>query len=250
MRATTLKLRALGELRENAERSHGEHRERMATIRNTQRENGATLTGLITSKTRIRVLSVLFEKPDHNFYYREIVDRIGDRHRGTIAREITHLTKHGYIKRIVEGKRKLYRINTANPIYPELKSIWMKTVGVFARLKERLHLLEETIEFAFVYGSVAEDTERADSDVDLMIIGTVRGRDVAKALSGLDQELGREINYSVFPAAEVEERLKRGDHFWSRLAEGEKVLLIGDPDDWASGRWSLPRSSNSRMIAR
>jgi len=222
--------------------------EKKKSVRQQPRKKNI-LFGLIPSQIKIDVISVLLFKPDDDFSYQEIVDRLGVKKRGNIAWALASLEEHGYVIKTVVGKRKRYRINTANPIYPELKSIWMKTVGLFARVKERLRPLEGTIDFAFIYGSFAEGTERAESDVDVMIVGAIRGRAVAKALSGLGRELGREIHYSVFPAAEVEERLAKGDPFWTRLTEGEKVLLIGDPDDWASGRWSLPRTSNSRMIA-
>jgi predicted nucleotidyltransferase len=191
------------------------------------------LLGLISSRIKIDVISVLLFNPDDELSYQDIVDRVGLKKRGNIAWALDRLEEYGYVIRTVSGKKKRYRINTENPIYPELKSIWMKTVGLFARLEERLQPLEEGIEFAFVYGSFADGTERADSDVDLMIIGTVRGRDVARALSGLDEELGREVHYSVFPAAEAGDRLAKGDHFWTRLVEGEKVFLIGDRGEFS-----------------
>lgn len=197
------------------------------------------LFGLISSQIKIDVLSVLLFNPDDEFSYQDIVDRVGLKKRGNVAWGLDRLEEHGYVIKTVSGKKKRYRINTDNPIYPELKSIWMKTVGLFAQLKERLQPLTEAIDFAFICGSFANGTERADSDVDLMIVGTVRGRDVAKALSGLNQELGRQINYSVFPRAEVGERLAGGDHFWSRLVEGEKVLLIGDPGELGRMRASV-----------
>jgi len=203
----------------------------MKTSRSEKKKQNI-LPGLIPSQIKIRILDVLFSNPGREFYYREFVDKIGTKQRGTIARELNNLEKSEYIQRRVSGNRKYYRINKDNPIYPELKSIWMKTVGIFAQLEERLSSLQQTIDFAFVYGSFASGSEQAGSDIDLMIIGKVKSTEVSKHLTDMGVNLGREINYSVFPIGEVIERLKRSDHFWTRLFEDEKVFLIGDPNEF------------------
>lgn len=197
-----------------------------------EKTNQGILSGLITSRLRIDILNILLSQPEKEFYYREIVDRIGDQLRGSIARELKRLEEFGFIRKLISGKRKFYRVNDRNPIYPELRSIWMKTVGVFGQLKERLDPLKESIHYAFVYGSFATASEGAESDVDLMVIGDVGGREVSRAISDLGISLGREINYAVFSLHEVRERLKRGDHFWTRIYEEEKYFLIGDRDDF------------------
>ena len=162
---------------------------------NSRNRKRNILTGLISSRIRTEILSIFFSEPDRDFYYREIVSRIGETQRGSIAREIKRLEEAGYLSSRVSGKRKHYRINTGNPIYVELKSIWAKTVGLFAQLEEQLAPLAKRIQFAFVYGSFASGTETAESDVDLMIIGTVTGMDVSKVLSGFAM---RKIKQNLF----------------------------------------------------
>jgi predicted nucleotidyltransferase len=191
------------------------------------------LFGLIPSKLKINILGILFSNPGKEYYYQEIVDQIGKQQRGSVVWALKRLEEYGYIVKTVSGKRKFYKINVNNPIYLELRSIWMKTVGIFARLEEHLEPLRGKIDFAFVYGSFAAGAEQAESDIDLMIVGRVKGAEVSKALSDLSVDLGREINYSVFSVEEVLERLKKGDHFWTRLSGEEKVFLIGDPNEFA-----------------
>jgi predicted nucleotidyltransferase len=190
------------------------------------------LSGIIPSQLRIDVLNVFFSDTERKFYYREIVDKIGVHQRGSIARELKRLEKFGYIKKIIDGKRIFYRINVENPIYSELRSIWMKTVGIFNQLQNCLEPLKDKIDFAFVYGSFATGSEGAESDVDLMIIGRVKGREVSRQISEMSANLGREINYSVFSLEEVKERLDQGDHFWTRISSEKKVFLIGDQDEF------------------
>ncbi len=66
-----------------------------------------------------------------------------------------------------------YRANPDHPIFAELHALLAKTTGVFHLLREALAPLAENIEFAFVYGSFARGEEKAESDIDLMVIGEV-----------------------------------------------------------------------------
>jgi predicted nucleotidyltransferase len=59
--------------------------------------------------------------------------------------------------------------------------------------------LKDRIQAALVFGSVAKQTDRAASDIDLMIISdTVEFPDVVLALQPIEQGLGREINPVIY----------------------------------------------------
>ena len=60
-----------------------------------------------------------------------------------------------------------------SPIFRDLRSIFEKTVGLVPTLRVTLRPLEDKIACAFMYGSVARREERATSDIDLMVIGSV-----------------------------------------------------------------------------
>jgi predicted nucleotidyltransferase len=60
--------------------------------------------------------------------------------------------------------------------------------------------LAPEIQIAFVYGSVARQQERANSDVDLMVVGNAPFGEVVSALGPAQKTLGREINPTVFAA--------------------------------------------------
>ena len=53
-----------------------------------------------------------------------------------------------------------------SPLYPELRNLVLKTVGLADILRAALQ--DERIQVAFVFGSIAEGKETADSDVDLL----------------------------------------------------------------------------------
>jgi predicted nucleotidyltransferase len=86
---------------------------------------------------------------------------------------------------------------------------------------------------AFVYGSVAAGTERAGSDVDLMVLGTAGFADLARALAPVQAALRREVNPTVMTPREFAARLAKGDGFARSVAEGARLWVMGGEDDFA-----------------
>ncbi len=55
-----------------------------------------------------------------------------------------------------------------------------------------LNKYKNLIEFAFIYGSIAKGDTRADSDIDLMIIGDISGREISGEMIDAGNEINRE----------------------------------------------------------
>lgn len=83
----------------------------------------------------------------------------------------------------------------------------------------------------FVYGSVARGNEKAVSDIEVMVIGGAEFGEILQALSTAQEELSREVNPSVYDAAEVRRRLKEDDPFMREVWESPKLHLIGGDDE-------------------
>lgn len=83
------------------------------------------------------------------------------------------------------------------------------------------------ITVAFVFGSVAAAGERAESDVDLMIVGEVTHRAVASGLRAAGERLGREINPHFFTPAEFRRRVAAKDHFLTDVMAKPKLFIVG-----------------------
>ena len=86
---------------------------------------------------------------------------------------------------------------------------------------------------AFVYGSFARGEPRADSDVDLMVVGRATFRKVVSALAGAQRTLGREVNPTVYPPEELREKAGTGHHFIGSVLKGPKLFLMGDEHELA-----------------
>ncbi len=162
-----------------------------------------SLSATLFSKTRLAVLSKLFSHADEAYYLRQIARSVGVGI-GSLQRELNKLAQAGIILRMVRGNQVYYQANPQCPVFPELKSLIVKTTGVTEVIKSALTSLTHHIRVAFIYGSVARMQERKKSDVDLMIIGDVKFAEVVSALDKAQQQIGREINPTVYPPSEFQ----------------------------------------------
>lgn len=184
---------------------------------------------LFTSKVRVELLSMFFQRPDRAFYVREI-ERITGKDYKNVSRELQNLEDLGLLRSRKQGNLKYFSLNTDFLIYEELKSIFLKTSGAVGVLKPVLSKMKG-IEFAFIYGSLASGTESADSDIDLMVIGKVPLERLLKSMRQPEGILSRDINTSLYEVSEIKKRLKKSDPFITEVLNSPKIMLIGNEDE-------------------
>jgi len=185
-----------------------------------------SLGALLLGRTRLSILSLLLSQPSRRLYLREIA-RVTGAGQGAVQRELEKLTRAGILVKEREGNLSYYSANRSSPVFVELRGLVEKTAGIAGSLRAALLPLTDSIEHAFLYGSIARGEETAQSDIDLMVIGAVSFLAVVSAVSPLQESLGREINPTVFSSQEFRERLAQGDHFLSRVMQQDRVNLIG-----------------------
>jgi len=186
----------------------------------------SSLGMLLFGKTRLAVLSLFLLQPERRLHFREIL-RLTGAGQGAAQRELAKLAEAGILLKTREGNLAYYRANRAHLAFTELRGLVEKTAGISAFLRTALLPLAQKIEQAFLFGSVARGEERAESDIDLMVIGDVSFMAVVAAVAPLQESVGREINPTVFTASEFRKRLDQGDHFLSRVMQEDRVDLIG-----------------------
>lgn len=183
-------------------------------------------------RTRSALLSMFYGHSEESFYLRQLARTVGSGH-GALQRELKHLTELGLLLRKTQGNQVLYRANPQSPIFPELKSLLAKTVGVHDIIRSALAPLGAEVQVAFVYGSVARQTEQPGSDVDLMVLGSVSFGEVVSALSSAQKALGREVNPTVFPVSEFRSKLAGGNHFLRSVIKEKKLFVLGNEHELA-----------------
>ncbi|RLA52549.1 MAG: transcriptional regulator [Gammaproteobacteria bacterium] len=184
------------------------------------------------TKTQQRVLGLLFGKPDQSFYTNKIV-RKADMGRGTVSRELERLVNAGLITLRREGNQNHYQANPDSPIYSELLVITRKTFGIADVIRAALLPEEESIQLAFVYGSVASSSDIKTSDLDLMLVGNglVYG-EVMELILPLEETLQRPINPTIYTPREFSSRLRKKSNFLARVMEQPKLMIKGMINDF------------------
>ena len=130
------------------------------------------------------------------------------------------------------GNQKHYQARRDSPVFEELHRLVVKTVGVAEPLTRALAGKARAVRAAFVYGSVAKGTDRAGSDIDLMVVSdSLRYSDLFEALQAAESVLGRTINPTVMTVAQWRAKRAKGDSFASRVAGQSRVFVIGSDDD-------------------
>ncbi len=73
---------------------------------------------------------------------------------------------------------------------------------------------------------MARQEERAESDIDLLIVGKVTPEDVIARLADVESSLGRAVNLTVYSVAEFKTKLGSGNHSLNSVVRGKKVFLL------------------------
>ena len=188
------------------------------------------LADLLFGRTRGAVLALLYGRADQSFYTRQIAREVNARV-GAVQRELENLSKVGLILRKTTGSQVFYQVNRDTAIFPEMRALINKTIGIFGVLRSALRPLSKRIVAAFVYGSVAREEETAQSDVDLMVVGEATLDEVLSRLSTAEKGIGRSVNPTVYSVAEFKSKLAARNHFLTSVLKGEKVFLFGEEDD-------------------
>lgn len=188
------------------------------------------LERLFSSQARIAILRLFLLSPGDRFYVREVAART-DQPRRAVQRELPKLVAIGLLTHTVDGNRKYYQVNRDCPIFPELKSIFLKTVGLGDALREYLVEAEDGIQVAFIYGSYARGEERTTSDLDLFVIGSISARELSGVLAQAQRDLGREINPMTMSEEELQGKMEAKNHFVLSILDEPKVFLVGDERD-------------------
>jgi predicted nucleotidyltransferase len=178
-----------------------------------------------------RVLSLLFGQPDRAFRSAELIRRIGSG-TGAVHRQLARLEDVGLVTVERIGNQKHYQARRDTPVFEELRGLIVKTAGLAEPLRQALLPHGDGIQAAFIYGSVAKGTDKAGSDIDLMVISdSLSYPDLFESLQAAEAELARQVDPKVMTVAEWSSKRGQASSFASRVAAQPRILLIGMDDD-------------------
>lgn len=184
------------------------------------------LEKIFSSRIRAKALGWFYMHTDESFFVRQLAN-ILEEDSTNLSRELSSLEKVGILSSMRQGNLKYFRVNRKCPFSDELKGLVLKTIGVIGELKSSLEKMP-AIKYAFIYGSYAKGEEKAESDIDLMIIGDTEIDKLDSLASSIEKRVGRSINYIIYSNSEFLYKKKKKDGFIIDVLKDKKIMLIGD----------------------
>ena len=189
----------------------------------------STLDALFTPPRRGILAATLLDS-ERWWYQSDLARHLGVHH-ATLQRELLRLSQAEILTTRRDGNRVYYRANQESPVFSELRALVAKTAGHAEVILEALTPFVPAIDVAFIHGSIAKGSERAASDVDLMIIGGVTLKAIARAIRSAEEQLGRPINPHLYSAADFALKSAASNHFLLDVMAHDKIFLVGNADD-------------------
>jgi predicted nucleotidyltransferase len=186
----------------------------------------------LLGQTRSAVLGTLLLRPEASLHVRELA-RITGTSPGSLHRELAALAALGLLKREEIGRQVHYRADRDSQVYPELAGLLRKTAGLADVLRAALAPLVDSINLAFVYGSMASGEARSGSDVDVMVLGDASFTALVTALYPTQELLAREVNVTPMQPTDFADKLHSRDGFATNVMQRDKIWLIGTEHDLA-----------------
>ncbi len=173
------------------------------------------------SDVRRQILQRLLARPGVVRHVRELAREL-NRSATMVGQELNRLEQAGILASERIGRARRYRIDDRSPIATEIRTLVQKTIGVEARLREALSNVP-AIEEAFLYGSYARGDERATSDLDLFVIGSVDQELLSERLADVELDVGRDVNVVTYERAEFQRLREEHDLFIETVLEGPRL---------------------------
>jgi DNA-binding transcriptional ArsR family regulator len=126
-------------------------------------------SGLISSKTRIKLLVRFFLNAGNRAYLREL-SREFQISSNAVREELNQLTKTQLLISEKEGRSVYYRANSQHPLFPELCSMVGKVMGLDKVMDSIIRRLGD-LEKAYLIDDYAEGKDKGI--IDLLLVGAI-----------------------------------------------------------------------------
>lgn len=127
------------------------------------------LSGLIASKTRIKLLMRLFFNPKARSYLRELAKEFNVS-TNAVREELNQLKKTNLISSEKNGRQIYYMANTNHALFPELKSMVSKVMGIDQVIDSIINRLGN-LKRAYLVGDYAVGKD--SGIIDIILVGDI-----------------------------------------------------------------------------
>jgi DNA-binding transcriptional ArsR family regulator len=178
------------------------------------------LEKLFTSGIRADIMSLLFNNPEEKFYVREIA-RLVNKNPSGVKRELDKLLKMDLVLTEREGNLKYFRVNRNSTLFPELKGLIAKSLGLPGALKSVLKASEARS--AFIHGPYIRNADL--QSVNLFVVSD--NNHLRKSLGDIEKRFGKKIKLTIVKTNDYRDMKKSGNRQLKKLLNADKIVLLG-----------------------
>ena len=147
---------------------------------------------LITSKTRLRLLLKFFISQANKGYLNGLANEMGES-TNAIRKELNHLQKAGYLKKLKVNNKIEYKANTNHPLFDTLRKVVFKHLGLedlVEKVLERMGNLDQII----LVGDYAKGND--SGLIEVFLIGQDLNMEYISQLEDKIEDLiGRKVSF-------------------------------------------------------
>ncbi len=185
---------------------------------------------LFSSKARVKILKVFLLHPGERFYIRQLARNL-KLQLNSVRRELDNLEKFGLLisdsgdEEEKGQEKKYYQVDTDFVLYEEIRALIVKAKILYEQdFVQKLYKIGKPKLVVFT-GFFANNPV---SSIDLLLVGRFDKRKVMKLIKELEEELGKEINYTLMGLSEFNYRKNITDIFLYNILEGKKIVAIDE----------------------
>ncbi|MGD8285399.1 MAG: winged helix-turn-helix domain-containing protein [Desulfobacterales bacterium] len=175
--------------------------------------------GLISSKTRIKLLVRFFFNPQTRSYLRELSKEF-DVSTNSVREELNQLRNTKLLESEKNGRQVYYKANQEHPLFDELKSMVSKVMGIDQVIDGIVNRLGD-LEKAYLIDDYAEGKDTGI--IDLLLIGNVDQYHLNDLSRKTERYIKRKIRSLVVSREEYQELLPK-------LKDKPRILIWEAPE--------------------
>ncbi len=198
------------------------------------------LSKLFGSRARVKILKLFLLHPEEKFYIRQLSRDLGLQI-NSVRRELENLEKFGLLisvasennkeqnkknnQEIGTPEKKYYQVNTDFVLYEEIKALIVKAQVLYEKdFVEKLKKIGK-IKLLILTGIF---TNYPESPVDILVVGRLNKAKFLRIIKELENDMGRELNYTLLDYREYKYRRDITDVFLYNILEGKKIVVIDE----------------------
>lgn len=196
------------------------------------------LEKLFGSNSRVKILKLFLLNPAEKFYIRQL-SRDLKLQLNSVRRELENLEKFGILTSDMKNgeekkvekeasggqEKKYFRTNPNFVLFDEIKALIVKAQVLYEKdFVRKLNAIGK-IKLLILTGIFVNNSS---APIDILIVGKVNKIKLIKLIRELENELGKEINFTIFDSQEFKYRRDITDIFLYGILDGRKLVVIDE----------------------